>query len=72
MSVGRVWITDVAVGLSQLEIRLDKLAADGWRVEAVVPIGGPPELTRFLILASGLPRWWAWFTRFLTSFRRPR
>jgi hypothetical protein len=72
MSVGRVWITDVAVGLSQLGIRLDKLAADGWRVEAVVPIGGPPELTRFLILASGPPRWWAWFTRFLTSFRRPR
>jgi hypothetical protein len=40
IGVGRVWITDVAVGLSQLEIRLDKLAADGWRVEAVVPIGG--------------------------------
>ncbi len=72
MSLGRVWITDVALGLSELEIRMNKLAADGWRVEAVVPIDGPPEMTRFVILASGPPRWWAWFMRFLVSFRRRR
>lgn len=43
MSLRRVSITDVALGLSELEIRMNQLAADGWRVEAVMPINGPPE-----------------------------
>jgi len=55
MSLGRVWITDVALWLWELEIRMNQLAADGWRVEAVVPIDGPPEMTRFIILASRPP-----------------